>query len=612
MSSAGTPVCTDSAATCLNGHVTTGPWHGGAPGCVVNWLWVWGDGTSTDYITYYPASSNPNWYHYYTDPGVYSASATGTVLQGNCYTIDGTFLWEVPGIPQAITFTSTIPTNASAGGTYLVSATGGGSGNPVTFSVPGHGHGGTPACTISGTTVTFTVVGTCIIDANQAGNATYDAAPTVDQQVPVGPALTPQAITFMSTTPSGAVVGNTYVVSATGGGSGNPVTFSIDSTTTSLCSISGPTVTFLAVGTCVIDANQAGSASFLPAPQAQQQVKVAQAPQTITFTSTAKDPVVGSIYTVSATGGASGNPVTFTIDTSTSSICTIAGTTVTFDAVGTCLIDAHQLGDANYLAAPQAQQPVVVTAVPQAQNQSYGTAENTSLSEASGTLQDGVVDLNPTATSWTATEVTGPAHGTLTLSADGAFTYTPTTGFLGSDSFTYTLTDNLGFVSAPATVTINVSTSCNIKLWPKKIQGFPIVNPGSPAAFYIGEKGGHFSLYAAHPAKGNKDTTETGTITIGPKNANVAVSNLVVRKGEDTPTDHDTAKLINQWTITFSFDTFKSLDGLTFTASCGSQLTFNLKADTGAGAPQKQAPAKQIHLGRPTTSPAKDPFTETR
>ena len=136
---------------------------------------------------------------------------------------------------------------------------------------------------------------------------------------------------------------------------------------------------------------------------------------------------------MSAVGGLSGNAVTFSIDSSTSSICTIDGATVTFDAVGTCLIDANQLGDANYQAAPQAQQPVAVTALPEAAELAYGTAENNALSEATGSLQAGVVDPNPAATSWTAAEVTGTSHGSLIVNADGGFTYTPGSGFTGTD-----------------------------------------------------------------------------------------------------------------------------------------------------------------------------------
>ena len=44
----------------------------------------------------------------------------------------------------------------------------------------------------------------------------------------------------------------------------------IDPSASSVCSISGSTVSFIGVGTCVINANQAGNANFYPAPQVQQ------------------------------------------------------------------------------------------------------------------------------------------------------------------------------------------------------------------------------------------------------------------------------------------------------------------------------------------------------
>jgi VCBS repeat-containing protein len=37
--------------------------------------------------------------------------------------------------------------------------------------------------------------------------------------------------------------------------------------------------------------------------------------------------------------------------------------------------------------------------------------------------------------------VSGPAHGTLTLNADGSFTYTPAADYNGADSFTYRAND---------------------------------------------------------------------------------------------------------------------------------------------------------------------------
>jgi len=56
----------------------------------------------------------------------------------------------------------------------------------------------------------------------------------------------------------------------------------------------------------------------------------------------------------------------------------------------------------------------------------------------------------------TASVVTQPSHGTLSLDADGSFTYTPEAGFHGADSFTYRANDGL-LDSNEATVTILVN-----------------------------------------------------------------------------------------------------------------------------------------------------------
>jgi hypothetical protein len=257
---------------------------------------------------------------------------------------------------QTITFTSTAPATATVGGaTYTVTATAT-SGLPVTLTIDA---AASAVCSIAGSTVSFTAVGTCVVDANQAGNANYTAAPQVQQSFAVGQGS--QTITFTSTAPAAATVGGpTYTVTATAT-SGLPVTFTIDATATSVCSIAGSTVSFIAAGTCVIDANQAGNANYTAAPQVQQTFAVGKASQTISFTSTAPAAatVGGATYNVTATA-TSGLVVALTIDASASTVCTIAGSTVSFIGVGTCVIDANQAGDANYNPAPQAQQSFVV------------------------------------------------------------------------------------------------------------------------------------------------------------------------------------------------------------------------------------------------------------
>ena len=175
-------------------------------------------------------------------------------------------------VPQAITFTSTPPPSPVVGGSYTVTATGGASGNPVTFTIDGSGTPG--ACSISGAVVSFTGVGTCVIDANRRGTRATRRRPRFSS-ASIGQGT--QAITFTSTPPPSPVVGGSYTVTATGGASGNPVTFTIDgSGTPGACSISGAVVSFTGIGTCVIDANQAGNASYAAAPQVQQSFAIGQ------------------------------------------------------------------------------------------------------------------------------------------------------------------------------------------------------------------------------------------------------------------------------------------------------------------------------------------------
>ncbi|MFG6443219.1 Ig-like domain-containing protein [Roseateles sp. LKC17W] len=70
----------------------------------------------------------------------------------------------------------------------------------------------------------------------------------------------------------------------------------------------------------------------------------------------------------------------------------------------------------------------------------------------------------------TAALTSPPAHGSATLSADGSYTYTPNTGFSGTDTFSYVVTDAQG-ASATATVTLTVSPASNT---PPTASGTPL------------------------------------------------------------------------------------------------------------------------------------------
>jgi Spherulation-specific family 4 len=182
-----------------------------------------------------------------------------------------------------------------------------------------------------------------------------------------------QTITFAN--PGPGVAGQSATLTATGGGSGNPVVFSVDvSSGAGVCSVSGSngsTVNYLAAGTCVIDANQAGGDGYAAAPQVQQTITVsASGTQTITFPSPGPG-IVGQSATLTATGGASGNPVVFSVDVSSGAgVCSVSGSngsTVNYLAAGTCVIDANQAAGNGYEAAPEVQQSITVSAAPATQ-----------------------------------------------------------------------------------------------------------------------------------------------------------------------------------------------------------------------------------------------------
>ncbi len=139
-----------------------------------------------------------------------------------------------------------------------------------------------------------------------------------------------QTITFTSAPPADATVGGAGYTPTAVATSGLPVTFTVDASASAVCTISAGTVSFIAGGTCVVDANQPGDDPgdpnfyYQPAPQVQQSFAVKQG-QTITFTSTA--PVnagVGDTYSPTVTGGGSSNPVIITIDPVAAGFCSIS------------------------------------------------------------------------------------------------------------------------------------------------------------------------------------------------------------------------------------------------------------------------------------------------
>jgi hypothetical protein len=187
----------------------------------------------------------------------------------------------------------------------------------------------------------------------------------------------------------------------------------------------------------------------------QQSFPVGQASQTINFTSTA--PVGAAVgdpdYTVTA-AATSGLAVTLSIDASSSSVCTIDGSTsgshVSLIGAGTCKINADQSGDANHSAAPQAHQSFsVVPGTPTLEftTQPGNVIAGDALATIAVTEKDplgATIDDNASIVDFTLTACGGPVSLGSAVMVHGVATLSPTLRL-------YTVTD-------PSTLLVSAST----------------------------------------------------------------------------------------------------------------------------------------------------------
>jgi len=384
-------------------------------------------------VTYTPAAN-------YAGADSFTFTATGVGGTSNV----GTVSLTVSQGDQTISFGGL--SNASLSASPLTLSATASSGLVVTFFSDT-----TAICTVSGTTLTLLQTGTCTIRAEQPGDSSWAAAPSVSQSFTVTPAI----LTISAAPATGLVVGGSYSQANPGAGGVTPYTYSLGAG----AFVPGTTVdpsTGVVSGTPTV----AGSFSYIVRVTDSQPlfadtgvttVNIAMGNQTLAFTSTAPSAVVaGPAYNVTASA-TSGLGVTFTLD-GTSTGCVLSGSSVTFTTPGTCVINANQPGDSNWNPAAQVQQSFAVIANPPI----AADVPNVAVAyESTGTA----IDLSGSLTGGAHTAITiatAPAHGTATVSGD-VVTYTPAATYYGPDSFTYTATGP-GGTSNVATVSLTVAT----------------------------------------------------------------------------------------------------------------------------------------------------------
>ena len=265
-----------------------------------------------------------------TQPGNSSYTAAKSVNQS----------FPVNGANQTITFP--LVGAQTVGATLTLPATAS-SGLPVSYTSL------TPStCSVSGSTASLIGAGVCRFKASQPGNSAYSAAPDVYQYFLVN--LKTQTVSFPQP-PTQHLLAN-YTLSATATSS---LSVSFTSSTPAVCTVSGTTLTPVAVGTCSVTAVQAGNSTYASAGLLQN-FHVALANQTINFTAPANGSV-GAKLTLSATASSG---LTVSYASFSPSICTVSGNALTLVSSGPCSIQASQPGNATYAAAPVINQTIKV------------------------------------------------------------------------------------------------------------------------------------------------------------------------------------------------------------------------------------------------------------
>ena len=359
---------------------------------------------------------------------------------------------------QTISFTSTAPAGATVGGApYAVSAS---ASSLLGVSLSS---GTTGVCTLTGNTVTFIATGTCIINANQAGDANWNAAAQVQQSIAVGAAQTVTASLSFSPTSLGVGADGTLTITfANPNASATPDVAPLLAGSSLLSRVSGApggscgatgsdagpnyqfgnftipssgcTITFTYAGVT------AGSSSGL--------VLGAFTPSGYPTTPAASSNAFAVVPTITGLSPNSG-PVSQVVTVSGTGFSTTPGNnTVTFGAAGTGTVTAASVTSLTVTApaAGTGAQPVTVGVNGQTSSGSYSytfiarpSAADVSTTVSYNTAKQ--IDLSSAVSTGgphtSIAIVANVQHGTTSIAGD-TVTYTPTAGYIGSDSFTYT------------------------------------------------------------------------------------------------------------------------------------------------------------------------------
>ena len=279
-----------------------------------------------------------------------------------------------------------------------------------------------------------TVLGTNSADQYTIGNGGNGSDPNAYRNILIDTLLT-QSAPIQFSGPSSALYGGSATLTATGGGPSTPVAFTVDSSTagygtsSQACSINGTTVSYTALGNCVIDANQAG-AGYTAIAQVQQSVKVTPAPLTITASSesSAYGSTPGQI-TGSPSGLVNGDTAASLTGLSCSTTATSGSSVTAGGYPSTCSGVTDPNYDITYAPGTVTVTPIALTITASSENSVYGSTPGQITASAPGLVNgDTVASLTGLSCSTTVTSSSPVTAGGYPSSCSGLTdpNYTPT------------------------------------------------------------------------------------------------------------------------------------------------------------------------------------------
>jgi hypothetical protein len=261
---------------------------------------------------------------------------------------------------------------------------------------------------------------------------------------------------------------------------------------------------------------------------------------------------------------------------------------------------------------------VRVLLAPTAVNDSTNTLEDVQLTVAApGVLTN---DVEPNGFPISVIGYTQPAHGSVTVNANGSYTYLASTNYNGSDSFTYTLTngngrastatnnltitavnDPPGFTKGTNQTVLEDAGAQTVANWATGISAGPADEAGQVVTFHVSNDNN--SLFAVQPA-----ISSSGTLTYTPAanvNGSATVTVYLQDDGGTANGGKDTSAT-NTFTITVTAvndaPSFTKGSDPTVLEDAGSQTVANWATGISAGPANESSQVGTFHLSNDNNS----------